>query len=384
MSGEALYERYKDALKRGHVASLRGRLEEALTAYAEAAAIAPERATPHTSAATALMRRKRPAEALRHYTAALALAPRDEASMLGRAQALTALDRRPEAADAYDRLAELRAANGKLADAVDAARRALELAEGRERRRTLERLIEQLRASSPAEPGRVAMEKALRVLDGAAVAEATQQLSSAEPIELIEPIEPVEAGAADGDAAGVVAAGVPGSVADDEAGDGAGTATTSPATDAEGADGEDGAVLGESEEGIEAGEAIDAPADAEPVPIRAALDRDLADDLDVSGLAVRADDAVAAGDPAVALPLMLDLAAAYQRDGRTDAALDACYRALSLEPDDIGLHLALVELYDDRGWSTLAVEKLDLLDRLVALDDGAGADRLAAARGARG
>ena len=39
MSGEALYERYKDALKRGHVASLRGRLEEALTAYAEAAAI---------------------------------------------------------------------------------------------------------------------------------------------------------------------------------------------------------------------------------------------------------------------------------------------------------------------------------------------------------
>ena len=59
MSGEALYERYKDALKRGHVASLRGRLEESLKAYAEAAAIAPERSTPHTSAGTALMRRKR-------------------------------------------------------------------------------------------------------------------------------------------------------------------------------------------------------------------------------------------------------------------------------------------------------------------------------------
>ena len=156
MSGEALYERYKDALRRGHVASLRGRLEEALTAYAEAAAIAPERATPHTSAGTALMRRKRPADAVRHYTAAVRLAPRDEAALLGRAQALTALDRRAQAADAYDAVAEVQAANGKLADAVDSARRGLELAEGRERRRTLERLIERpacLRAGR-ARPGR--------------------------------------------------------------------------------------------------------------------------------------------------------------------------------------------------------------------------------------
>ena len=33
---EALYERYKDALRRGHVAAQRGRLEEALDAYGEA------------------------------------------------------------------------------------------------------------------------------------------------------------------------------------------------------------------------------------------------------------------------------------------------------------------------------------------------------------
>ena len=113
MSSEALYERYKDALRRGHVASLRGRLQEALTAYAEAATIAPERATPHTSAGTALMRRKRPADALRHYEVALTLAPRDEAALLGRAQALAALDRRPEAADAYDALAEVRESVGQ-------------------------------------------------------------------------------------------------------------------------------------------------------------------------------------------------------------------------------------------------------------------------------
>ena len=95
----------------------------------------------------------------------------------------------------------------------------------------------------------------------------------------------------------------------------------------------------------------------------------------------RAEDAITAGAPAEALPQLLDLAAAYRRDGRIDAALDACYLALSLDPDDIALHLGLVELYEERGWTVLATEKLDLLDRLVALDDGAGADRVAAARG---
>ena len=46
MSSEALYERYKDALRRGHVASQRGRSRTALTAYAEAASIAPDRRHP--------------------------------------------------------------------------------------------------------------------------------------------------------------------------------------------------------------------------------------------------------------------------------------------------------------------------------------------------
>ena len=348
MSGEALYERYKDALKRGHVASLRGRLEEALTAYAEAAAIAPERSTPHTSAATALMRRKRPADALRHYAAALALSPRDEAAMLGRAQALAALDRRPEAADAYDGLAELRASSGKLADAVDAARRGLELAEGRERRRTLERLIERLRESSPGEPGRVALERALRVLDGPAVTEAAAPAAGAGAVAATAPTDEAPAAAAD----------------------------LEPAMDT-GAEGDALPV-----EGAEAPEAETAPPEAEP--IRAALDRDLPEDLDVEALSRRAEDAIAAGAVDEALPLVLDLAAAYRRDGRIDAALDACYLALSLDPDDIALHLGLVELYEERGWTVLATEKLDLLDRLVALDDGAGADRVAAARAARG
>jgi tetratricopeptide (TPR) repeat protein len=85
------------------------------------------------------------------------------------------------------------------------------------------------------------------------------------------------------------------------------------------------------------------------------------------------------------LDRVLDLAAAYRHEGRIDAALDACYLALSISPDDLDLHLALVELYDDRGWRGLADEKLDLLDRLAAFDEaGEAAARVGAARSLRG
>ena len=65
---------------------------------------------------------------------------------------------------------------------------------------------------------------------------------------------------------------------------------------------------------------------------------------------------------------LLDLAALYAREGRVEAALDACYAALSFDPDSVALHLALAELYIGRGWDGLATEKLDLLERLARLD----------------
>jgi len=293
MSGEALYERYKDALKRGHVASLRGRIDEALGAYAEAAAIAPERPTPHTSAGAALLRQHRAADALRFYEAAVKLSPRDEAAMLGRAQALEALGRRGEAADALDVVAELRAAAGRPADALDAARRALELAEGRDRRRTLRRLVDELRASELDAPARAGLEAALGMVD--------------EPI-----LEP-------------------------------------------------------------------------PAPrIRGALERDVPATADTEALARAADEAIDAGRGAEALAHLLDAAVVHRRRGDMDAALDACYLGLSVAPDDVDLHLALVELYGDRGWSELAAGKLDLLERLVRLDGQDDAvERVAAARSAK-
>ena len=53
---EALYERYKDALRRGHVAALRGRHDVALDAYGEASRLAPDRALPYVGIAGVLTR----------------------------------------------------------------------------------------------------------------------------------------------------------------------------------------------------------------------------------------------------------------------------------------------------------------------------------------
>ncbi len=350
MSSEALYEQYKDALKRGHVASLRGRLEEALLAYAEASRIAPERATPHASAGTALLRHRRPAEALTSYEVALSIAPRDEAALLGRAQALADLGRRSDAADAFDALAEAQAAGGRLADAVDAARRGLELAEGRERRRTLERLIARLRSSDSGEPGRVALERALQVLEGPAV-----RIDAAPAGPVPEPGPPDQAAS--------------GAAPEDEA--------VSPARGASGS-----GALGQDD-----GEGTGAAADAGiPEPQAASkpgfrASRQLPASATEAELAARAAAAVDAGVAQPAVDALLDLATLHAREGRIDAALDACYTAVSFDPGNVALHLALVELYQGRGWDVLVDEKLALLQRLARLDGDARA--LADIAGAR-
>ncbi|HEY6570081.1 MAG TPA: hypothetical protein VIZ22_07325, partial [Candidatus Limnocylindrales bacterium] len=265
------------------------------------------------------------------------------------------------------------AASGKLADAVDAARRGLELAEGRERRRTLEQLIERLRASEPAEPGRVALERALVVLEGPAV-EARRQsppahakstpakAAAASPVE--PPVKRHKATPAVETAPEVVEAT---EVAAVEAPAGSVTADAAPVEEA-------------------AGPTEPEPA-PEPVPAapRRALDRDLPPDLDLAELALAAEETLERRVQGVGLDQLLDLASAYRRDGHAEAALDTCYLALSIAPDDLSLHLALVELYDERGWSTLATEKLDLLDRLAALDaDESHQALLAGTRVARG
>ncbi len=162
---DAVYERYKDALRRGHVAALRGRLDAALVAYRDAAGIAPERALPHASMGSVLAKLGRTEDALAAYAVALDRAPRDEAALEGRAEVLASLGRRVEAADALDRLAEAHAAAGRLPEAADTARRALELAESKERRRHVEQLSARLREVPADEAAAAALERTLGVLE---------------------------------------------------------------------------------------------------------------------------------------------------------------------------------------------------------------------------
>lgn len=144
---ETLFERYKEALRTGHVAVLRGRLEDAAAAYRQAISITADRAVPRTALGGVQLRLGDPQQALDAFDGALALEPDDDASLLGRAQALVVLRRTAEAALAYDHLAGLRAARARLPDAAEAARRALAIEPTDERRERHAGLVEELRAT---------------------------------------------------------------------------------------------------------------------------------------------------------------------------------------------------------------------------------------------
>lgn len=138
---QALYERYKEALRRGHVAAEAGETATALAAYEEAAGLAPDRALPRIAIGLIHGRAGRSAEALAALEAALERAPADEAALRARADLLEAAGRRAEAADTLDRLTAVLAGAGRVLDALDAAGRALALAESRGRRDEVRLLI---------------------------------------------------------------------------------------------------------------------------------------------------------------------------------------------------------------------------------------------------
>lgn len=158
---DAVYERYKEALRRGHVAANRHRYDAALVAYSEAAEIAPERALPHASLATILVKLGRRDEALAAYGRAIDRAPRDEAALAGRAELLAEIGRRVDAADDLDVVAEGQQAAGRLTDAADTALRALQLAESKTRRRSVEALARVLRETPGQELAAIALERGL-------------------------------------------------------------------------------------------------------------------------------------------------------------------------------------------------------------------------------
>jgi len=181
---DAVYERYKEALRRGHVAAERGRFDAALVAYANAAGLAPDRALPHLSMAATLRRMGRNEDALAAYAVAIERAPRDTTALTARAETFLEMGRPAEAADAFDRLAEVQEAAGRLPDACDTTRRALELAESRARRRHIERLVRELRDGPQDEAAVGALERAVGVLRLAAPAapEEPKAAPSQEPV----------------------------------------------------------------------------------------------------------------------------------------------------------------------------------------------------------
>ena len=116
-----------------------------------------------------------------------------------------------------------------------------------------------------------------------------------------------------------------------------------------------------------------------PRPARAEVAPPHRDDL------LAAAEAAMDGDDIPALRERTLAASAAQRDeGLLEAALDTCYLALGAVPADPDIHLALVDLYLDRGWRVSAIDKIILLGRLADLTDDEGThDRLAALVAAR-
>jgi tetratricopeptide (TPR) repeat protein len=143
---DALYERYKDALRRGHVAAKRSHFDEALKAYGEAARLAPDRPLPLVSIGSVLLRLGKSTEAVGAFDKALEKVATDEGALRGRTDALLAVGDRVGAAETLDRLARALDGAGRTAEGVDALRHALELAESRSRREALRSMADRLLA----------------------------------------------------------------------------------------------------------------------------------------------------------------------------------------------------------------------------------------------
>lgn len=177
---QALYERYKEALRRGHLAAQRGRHDAALEAYGEAARIAPDRSLPLVGIASALRALGKTQEALTTYDAALDRAPSDELALRGRAGVLADAGRRAEAAETLDRLAAGLEALDRLPDAARAIAEAIGLAESRDRRRTATAFAARLAGMTDEPAAREALDRLSEALGATPVAPGTAGIGDGE------------------------------------------------------------------------------------------------------------------------------------------------------------------------------------------------------------
>ena len=411
---ESLFEQYKAALRRGHLAALAGELDDALAAYDLAARLVPERALPLASRGTVLHRLDRWPDAAEAFEAALQIAPDDEATLRARAGARAERGMRSGAAADFERLAFVLDVAGRAAPAADAARRAAELEPSEARRALADRL-----GAAAANLAEVARPAGIRDVD---VASADESLATpASELEEAPSVDEQGLAAVDDDLA----------AAPDDRG---GTAldsrrledletddvtTRARITNAAAYDAldalrpdMDAAERGPAETGPEEGDVDGQPglADAEAMAASAelatadrngteAMDAGAADAVDASApdadgmggawppvdlpspppppmigpppdpeeLLAEAALVLESGEVDAARELMLTAAIVHRNAGRIDAALDVCLNLLSIAPGDPRVHLAIANLQLDRGWTGVATEKLDLLIRLTSL-----------------
>src|SRR5690242_14619463 len=111
---DPVFERYKEALKKGHAAVFKGQLKEALARYQEAAGLADSRPLPFVSMGSVLLQMGRPQDALGAYDQALARAPNDPQALAGKAAALLAAGKRSESAELAQQVARLEADQARM------------------------------------------------------------------------------------------------------------------------------------------------------------------------------------------------------------------------------------------------------------------------------
>jgi len=122
-------DRYREALRRGHVAIVKGRPREAIGHYEEAGTLAGGRALPFVSMGSVYLQMHQPSEAIRAFDEALRRAPADIAAMRGKAAALQAEGRTAQAQALLQRAGELEAmerAGQAQGRTIDLRRRELE------------------------------------------------------------------------------------------------------------------------------------------------------------------------------------------------------------------------------------------------------------------
>ena len=354
-------ERYRDAMRTGHLAALRGAHEAARRAYRDAARLLPDRAAPYVAIGKIELAAGRPAAALVAFDAAVGRSPRDTTALDGAARALVDLDHPDDAAELLDVLATVLLEQGRQVDAVATVERAMELVGSRWRRT----MLEQLRGAQPEQGLELAWLGALAGTiderDGTP-AHATQ---AARPVtdEVRGIAERVDAASARGDVPALIAGARALAHADRL------RAAVDACTDAL-------SVAPENPEVHRTLAAIDRRRGWE----RAARTRlrivqrfeRIVDDP--AELDREAESALVTGD----LDELLRIVARHADQGRTAAALDLVFAALATAPAEPRLHLAIARLHVALGWRDRAVAEVDRLARLVDITaDTAGHEAIA-------